>query len=622
MTHELIIDGHRVDLTGDPITLQWVSGLFRDVGSITLSHSYTIQLPKTAHNLRIFDDPENIGHRSTKTRRYLAAEYIRDGVSLIGDGRAYVSGVTSSAIEIVLLWQASDALLAWRDADLGLQDLPNLGVLTPWINTSTGLPNYKRSGDPFFAKYYAGLGEYKYPQVLVATGPAVGFATLVNRILTTAGVSYEIDSTATSRLNSVVLLADGRRPSKDMDLASGSYTSGAGSVLSTDRRSLAFTGWTHAWDRTLEVMPTSDPRNLFSTQSTYDDEAHDSIYIKASLRNRTPGAYSLMGNALQVIGYYLNGFIVGEKVLAEYPFQEDADGYEFCQIDALLEDLGDMLELEFRYKNAISSTSYGGLVAYQGSEALRVSYKHETINLGPQNSFPVALNLPDMSQVAFVKGACALLGLLPIMEGDTLKITTYDNILDPSRALDWTHKMQGSPEKTALRYENLSRRNGIVYKADKTVVGSYDAAIHVDDATLPEYSKLYELPFGASDGSQALQYSVTPKSDSEGVVTYELEDESIAPRVFEALTDKEGARYLEFPDRLKGSALVSAYYSRFQEVVRHPVEIEAVLKLSDVDLATLDFTRPVYFAQLGLYFAIKSVQDDGDGLSKTTLIQI
>jgi hypothetical protein len=326
-----------------------------------------------------------------------------------------------------------------------------------------------------------------------------------------------------------------------------------------------------------------------------------------------------LDNSIQVVGEYQDGYILKEKILADIKF-ELVNGAEVCRADLEL-DVKDMGTIFLRYRTALPSDTYGGLIAF-GGESIRVTYAHETISIANDNRYPIPDNLPDITQVDFIKGACALLGLIPVVTSDsTLKFVEYATILDPAAAADWTHKVAGDIDKVSLTEGDLARRNLIAYAEDKEVTGDYDATIVVEDETLAESHELFKLPFGASNGSSAEHYHVTPEIE-EGVAVYNLEDVDIKPRVFVWSTDTDGSKVLDFPDYFKGAGLVAKYYQRFQDIVRTPVVIEVLVRLTEIDLVTLDFTRPVYLSQTGQYYSILKVQDDGNGFSKTTLIQI
>ena len=59
MEQQLYIDGVLMDLSEDTsITLDIKSNLFRDVTKMTSNHTYTIQLPRTVHNLSVLQQAD------------------------------------------------------------------------------------------------------------------------------------------------------------------------------------------------------------------------------------------------------------------------------------------------------------------------------------------------------------------------------------------------------------------------------------------------------------------------------------------------------------------------------------------------------------------------------------
>lgn len=606
MTIELIIDGQRVDLAGTPVTLEWVNGLFNDIGSIQLSRSYTVQLPKTARNLSIFDDPETAGHPSAKTRRYLSAQYIRDGVSIIGDARAYVVGITDEAIEIGLLWNLAEGLLKWKEAGKKLGDL-SLPTVT-WLGAD-GIPDYFGTRtDYVFARYESGLGKQRYPAVLAGTHPVVQFDYLVRRILTEAGVPFRIDTDA---LTQAYMLAHQSHPSRAMDLSAGFSASYA--APASDGLTLAFSSVTAGWD---------SPAATDASGTRITPGESGTHYVRLRLRNRTPEV-SLLQNAIVAKGYAWNADSkrYDEETFERIPFVRNASGEEVCGADLTLSEV-DQYEYYVLAYEAAPRTGYGKLEPYDGSVCVQIGRSHEQLRPDKQNLFPLASGLPDMTQVDFIKGAFALLGIVAYVRNGELIIASSDTMIDTANAMDWTKKVT-SISRTALAYDKTAQKNVIRFTEDDRLPQSPDAVIVTEDETLPVSADLYKLPFAASRGYHAFHYSVEREEDEEtGTVTYEAVAEDIKPRVFGLRKTASGENFLVYPREFQGDGLIGKYYSKMAAALRHPVTVEAVVRLSDIDLAALDFTRPVYLTQTGQYYSVLTVQDDGEGFSKTTLIQI
>lgn len=608
MTRELIIEGQHVDLSAETtITLEWVSGLFEDIGSIQMSRSYTITLPKTARNLRILDDPGNPAHASSKTRRYLDAQYIRNGVDLLGPAKAYVMSVGQDGIEVGLLWRIVPGLLEWRESGKTLNDLTTLPVLT-WVG-GNGQPNYTRE---YFAKYYSGLGAYGYPTINAASHPSVQFWELFDRIFSEAGVRWfgyiDDELNEIRSLYWTKLLCSTHHPSKAMEIASGSSAASAEAYnIQDEGEGIVFNNWAHGWDPIVHEYAGYDAFEVGE-----DKKVRVILNLKSDATDYTIG----LAEPIRITDR------TGET-LAEYYFETDEAGVEHCSADEEL-DLSGHDAFEVRFGGAKPNAAHP-MSAYDPTlPAFSVMHVHQHIQIKQQNQFPVAANLPDMTQVEFIKGACALLGLVPIVTPNrTLRFAEYDAILDTTDALDWTRKVSGDLVKVTPSRSGLARRNFIRYTEDVRVKPSPDAVLVTEDETIEESKDLYKLPFAASNEDVAEHYKVTSEFNKDTLeTTYNVEDIAIKPRVFEWRTDSSGERRLTFPERLKGDGLARGYYGKFQDITRKPVVIEAIVKLSELDLVALDFTRPVYLAQTGQYYAIKTVQADDSDLCKVELIKI
>ena len=120
----LYIDGELVDLGEDTnFTLSIKSNLFREISDIVSNNSYTIKLPKTVRNQRILGHSDLVQNGgSTFPYRYHTAQYFRNGVQLIRNGRAAVMSVGDD-FEISIVWGLYPTLADIIDNDYSLKDL-------------------------------------------------------------------------------------------------------------------------------------------------------------------------------------------------------------------------------------------------------------------------------------------------------------------------------------------------------------------------------------------------------------------------------------------------------------------------------------------------------------------
>lgn len=120
----LYIDGELVDLGEDTkFTLSIKSNLFREISDIVSNNSYTIKLPKTVRNQRILGHSDLVQNGgSTFPYKYHTAQYFRNGVQLIRNGRAAVMSVGED-FEISIVWGLYPTLADIIDNDYSLKDL-------------------------------------------------------------------------------------------------------------------------------------------------------------------------------------------------------------------------------------------------------------------------------------------------------------------------------------------------------------------------------------------------------------------------------------------------------------------------------------------------------------------
>lgn len=120
---QLYIDGILMDMSEETaITLDIKSNLFRDITKMTANTTYTINLPKTAHNMAVL---EFAGKPSTSSKYpyiFHTARYFSNGLEIIRNGRASVLSVKET-IEISIYWGLFQALATLQSSDLKLNEL-------------------------------------------------------------------------------------------------------------------------------------------------------------------------------------------------------------------------------------------------------------------------------------------------------------------------------------------------------------------------------------------------------------------------------------------------------------------------------------------------------------------
>ncbi len=619
MTRELIIEGQHVDLAPDTdITLEYVSNVLGEPGKINLSRSYTAKLPKTRRNARILDDPARPGHESAKVRRFLSARYYRNGIDLLGEAQAYVLSTSGDSYDVALVWNTLPALQALSQTKKTLNDLADLPRLT-WIGANGRTPEYvgmqQGSDGALFAWYESGLGPVTYPDVNAATHPSMNMDKLLRQILEQAGVAYEVESErAQAALWSTFLLAaPGSKPDRTMELESGSVAGSVVFVAATANNKpttlLELKSWTHGWDA---------PSGAAAATATNTFNAGENKKHRLLVNLRTSA--DMEGAYIYVAGVKLEGTVIREQdTLARFYFKQDAAGY-YCSVDETF-DLGGWPQYVVDIAGLEGSVPSVPTAYEAGLPLFAVNRVHESVEIAKDNRFPLSGNLPDIGQWEFVKSCMVMFGMVPVIKGDTLTFCDYSIMLDTSRALDWTDKVDmtgdGDPDELSPSVSGWARENLITFEDNPDLLKDPTATLSVIDGTLAESREFYKLPYAASLSSSAVHYKVTDGK---------VERIDIAPRVFSLVPGSDASGNLRndltFVDNLSGSGLVETYYPELQRVMNTPTVITERIRLHELDLAALDFRRPVYLGQYGQYYAIINLQTSDTDLCKVELLQI
>lgn len=624
MTRELLIEGQHVDLAPDTnITLEFVNNIVGDIGKISLSRSYTVKIPKTTRNTRILDDPGRPGHESGVTRRFLNARYYRNGIDLIGPAQAYVLKTTPKSYEIALVWNTLESLQALSETDASINDLPGLPIL-PWLSSDGMFPDYLDTGNTesttgaFFATYESGLGPYTPPKLKTAPHPSMRLSNLMERIFENAGVPYTVSEKAQEAIGrKVILAAPGHKPNGAMERESGNVAAivrlDEGKYNNMPFQFFSIGQWTTGWD-SLKVYGDSPEMTAGATIGAVLGANADKEQIHVLLNWRMPAAfagYSIIVEGLQydkdmekvtnrgtLLQVYVKTDSEGAYVFADEDIQ--LGGWEYCGI-------------RIDYSGAELFTEE--LSAYDASlPRLAINYVHETIDISKDNRFPLKGNLPDIKQWDFVKAVMAFCGLAPIIHNGALYLYTYAELLDSREAYDWTRKVDmtnGDPEELKYTLSGWAQLNQIAFKENPQLSSDPTANLIVEDTTIKESRKWFDLPFAASKQSAAVHYKVLKDED------YAVEDIDIEPRVFDVQLTQ-----LVFRNNMQGQGLIETHYKALQQLVRTPKMLTANIRLHEVDIAQLDLSRPVYLGQYGQYYAILKIQTSDTDLCKVELLQL
>lgn len=256
-----------------------------------------------------------------------------------------------------------------------------------------------------------------------------------------------------------------------------------------------------------------------------------------------------------------------------------------------------------------------------------------------RNQFAVSDVIPEIKQLDFVKAICLLKGwYFEQNPNGALRLIDLSPLSNYNGSVDWSDKVisdSATPDNVDFSYESDAQRNWLRYKVDENVQVDADGYLSVDDETLETDKTIYTLPFAPTDADLVVQYTYELESVhaelQNGNVTFDVTTTrkfvKTEPRLLELREDGDidaqgnEIPYLGFWPALYLQNIINSRYRLYQSIIREPLVVTVELNLSVVDLATLDYTKPIYIARYGCYFAIIELQYSGE-LTKAKLIKL
>lgn len=606
MREELIINGQHCDLSAETgITLEYVSNLLSDPGKISLSHSYTVKLPRTANNARILDLPEIPAHESSMARKYLHAHYYKNGIDLIGDNaQAYITSATDEQYELVLVWDDIPELRALSESEKTINDLPSLPKLW-WVGASYGVA----TAGAFFARYTSSNVADDSENVTSHIHPCMRMTNLLQRIMGNAGVTYKLSSGALDDI--VVLAAPDHKPDDVMirDAAPKVKVGPYDVYYSQSGANYAILMGDIKIDDPLgQINFALIPSSGFTLNNS------KSCKVSVHFKLNTTGTDIADQEGVKLRFVAMDGDRwYSSVVLAELPIVREPTGY-VC-VGTVDIDIPNGFEGFSTVLYTAEAKRIGGYLSPYGNTGslFDIIIPFDEIITSFKNTFPLGGNLPDIKQWDFIRNCMIIGGLTPIVSQTKVQFYKISEILDVTRAVDWTNKLNAANAvkvKPSLG-NNWAQRNQFKFKEDEDSTRKPDFSIDIADETLKTDRDWAELDFAASLNNTAIHYISTDNG-----ATYE--DVDIEPRFFKYNAATES---LNFTQDLYGEGL-KAKYAALQAAIEKPVVLEATVRLTEIDLATLDITRPVYLAQFGQYYHVLKVQTSKTDDCKVELLQL
>lgn len=627
--YELYINDILCDLSSDSyVSLIYQSPLFSELDIIQSNRSQNIDLPLTPTNRRAIKHADRPDINSDAPYVKLPAALYQDGVPVFTSGYAVITEI-SDVISIVLTWGNVDNFQPLFDANM--RDLSEaihaLGFSSIEWNANSKIREVSSLDDSVAVDFIGvnfgkGLLDPRYIH------PSVTIKYLLHAIELHNGITIE----------GIERLWDNRSLLPFIPLSSKN-----GDKVSNEAEALIATPSFNASGYMLATNKTQDPRNIAGsdlnfavfpnkngagtlnlnlsdageyftiTQTASSDISTLSLYLRLNKLNNSDNQLILLGNS------YHKETSDGRDIFYFNPIDKKVNIVEY--------DYAMLYITPSNYSISIGISTTGQVTLYLNWNDI----VFPTI-------FPVAANLPDMSQGEFISALMAMNGLFAyadINEPNKIKLISADEIytnLRNGNIVDWSGKIilnnahdVSIPELSSFTLDDLAQNNTLDYDNDDEVQTDTSGVITIRNKNIEKEAELVNLPFSASENTytDGVNCALVPIYDKEGNFS------EVTSRILTWRNDQYlngvaicTGRFEEWMKFGGEEGIVKTKYTIFQKIVDRLRIITTRARLTTLDRLELDFSKPIYNPQLGHSYAIYSIEVAEDDICECKLIQL
>lgn len=625
-TYELYINDILCDLSSDEVvTLLYQSPIFSSLDSIQSNRSYNVALPPTPTNMQAIGQAARPDVDADAPYVRLPAALHQDGVPLFTQGFAVVTDIADT-INVTLTWGNVDNFQPLFDN--GLRDLgPQLEELEAehidWNENTTILEGNTTNEYPGVAfwgvNFGMGLSNPKYLH------PSVQVKTILSAIEKHNGITID----GKERL---------------------AYSKNLGPIIPLVSKNGIYKGLeTYVIDGgSGYIMPgqiKNDPNNWAGSLGifarTINNDGKGRLHI--SFRNFSiymPGQTSANLTISIKYGNFNSTGGISEYETKQIMVSSRKSGYNYYFEDvSTTYDISEFLQIEvtpYYYTTSESIVISGIVNVWQDSDG-------DNPVIFP-DKFPVAPNLPDISQGDFILALMSMNGLFAYADKDspnTIKLISIDDIIanvQNNDIIDWSDRVilndfhrVDMPDASIFTIDDLAQSNILDYDNDDDVKADTHGAITIRNENIEKETELVSLPFSASENATTNEvncalvpiYEDHSTEDKENITYSECSPRILSGRgaFMSGIARCIGVfdPWMKFGGE---EGIVKTRYASYQKIVDRLRIITIRAKLTALDLYNLDYTKPVYIAQFGQIFAIYSVETGEDGICECQLLKL
>jgi hypothetical protein len=584
--NELIINHTKADLNGAEVQMQWQSNIFGDISKISGSHTYTIQLPHTQTNNRIFM-AAGIPTMQGNSRIYLPCDYIVDGVKIIDDGNCTLVRETPSSYEVAIVWGVVQGYEAMKSDGYKLADLESSTGVVEYLMLSVS-PTVRPISNGYFYAIYEDGWDSATGNNFPSSYPCVSAAYILGKIADYYGLTFEWPTDTQTFIGKIIIpLVTQVRSSKNKSFANEFDVQ---PYFDYDKE----TGGTEKWCYTIS----NSANNLF-TVVQIDSGKGVMNYIKAH------GDATLTGHVYAVCGVSFYITIGADDKLTTYNAVLQQDGTYIIDTD---------ITVSVKADETFSITASTNQKEQSSFRMDDISFAVDSdSDLRAGMNYPIMANLPDMTCIDFIKEICVRAGVFPIESGSTttLRFIKADALLN-NTPTEWELI---SRTNTEFSFSDYKQKNKLTYLTDDFSTDTAEGSLVVENETLDASAVMFDSKFCAAKDFKLPLFKV--ETDSDGKVT--VIRNSLKPRI--GITDDPDNPRFIFTG-MDFASLIKANYTAYQSIIKSPTVIKAQIRIMPWQLAGLDFSTPIYIRTLGRCYGIISIGSGKNNIYEVQLIQL
>lgn len=663
-------DWQNLDLNPrETFALDFINNLFTDISSITSNRSAcTIKIPRTRRNDKIFDCAYNPTYSSKFPYRYHECRCRINDIDVTGKAYMYLLDMEDGNYRIAIVFGLMQNCKKWVEENPSLRQLPDnkesiqwdwqaayndgphAGMPDPWApiwhgdDAASYAAHNGLSKAMYFGIYNPGFA-LTWPEVLLANvHPFVTLREIWERIIAANNLNFILPSDVERDMEDVALV---------LTKINGNIPNGVATIHTT----------------TLDEQANRPvygryPRYKFGFH--IEDEGYFDLSNNSANRVYSRGVKPvilniniLLNNASSLI-YDVGGdtsklkLTVYDSVINEKQYitpENMGNGVLWYHGQVTLTGKGDEDERQGRDPNEvigrleveINSSNDWTLVSRNLTQIAAtgsVQYIIYENAIDYPNRFLMIPNLPEISQLEFVKAVCGMYCLFPVIrnaDDETVEFVRFDTFEENKmNAYDWSNKLLerdlDAPEVIDYKTGVFAKKNRVSYKKDDKENVTNEAFIEVDDDTLEEEKDLVVFPWAASNGNTINQYKIveyeyqTNADPPQTVIGHKSEFTECEYRLMRVQewynSQNKTVTQLAFYN-LSPEYLITQYYGTYIGISTETKTLKENIMLNEIDLKTMDFTRPVYLRKYGRFFAVKSIRwNAGDRYSEVELIKL